>query len=139
MNRLQSGREDALSGLLQEDGDAVAATAPFLLRINQIGKLDCLHVVGTFANAPGSRLYESGPWTTFIHAEFENWNQYWSLIWDEDGTYKEDRRGPWPSFTLIPTGEDRYAGVNTERPYRMISLRFAGNRIDFEDQPACAD
>lgn len=139
MNKLQAGREDALSGLLHKDGDAAAATAPFLRRINQIGNLDSLHVIGIFANAPGSRFHESGPWTTFVYAEFENWNQYWNLIWDEDETYKEDRRGPWPSFTLIPAGEDHYTGVNTEKPHNTITLRFSGNCIAFEDQRACPD
>jgi CubicO group peptidase (beta-lactamase class C family) len=139
MNKLQAGRDDALSGLLHKDGDAAAATAPFLRRINQIGNLDSLHVIGTFANVPGSRFHEAGPWTTFVYAEFENWNQYWNLIWDEDETYMEDRRGPWPSVTLIPAGEDDYTGVNTEKPYDTITLRFSGNCITFEDQRACAD
>lgn len=139
MSKMQAGREDALSGLMHEDGDAVAATAPFLRRINQIGNLDSLHVIGTFSNEPGSWFHGSGPWTTFVYAEFENWNQYWNLIWNEDETYKQDRRGPWPSFTLIPTGENQYTGVNIEKPYGTISLSFSGNCITFINQLACPE
>jgi hypothetical protein len=137
MNKMQAGRVDALSGLISADGDAVVSTAPFLRRINQIGKLDSLHVIGTFANTSGSRFYESGPWTTFVYAEFENWNQYWNLVWNEDETFKEDRRGPWPSFILVPTADGQYTGIRQGAPWDMIELRFEGECLVAAERLAC--
>jgi len=137
MNKMQAGREDALSGLISEDGDAVTSTAPFLRRINQIGKLDSLHVIGTFANTSGSRFYESGPWTTFVYAEFENWNQYWNLVWNEDETFKEDRRGPWPSFILVPTADGQYTGIRQGAPWDMLELRFEDDCLVAAERRAC--
>ena len=139
MNKMQAGEEDALSGLIHEDGDAVASTAPFLRRINQIGNLDSLHVIGTFANSPGSRFYESGPWTTFVYAEFANWNQYWNLVWDEDETYKEDRRGPWPTFILVPMVDEQYTGVRQGAPWDIIELRFEDECLVATDLLACPE
>ena len=139
MNKLQSGREDALSELIHKDGDAVASTAPFLRRINQIGNLDSLHVIGTFANAPGSRFYESGPWTTFVYADFANWNQYWNLVWNEDETYKEDRRGPWPTFILVPLAEGQYTGVRQGAPWDIIELRFEDECLVATELRACRE
>lgn len=139
MNQLQEGREDALSGLVHEETDAIAATAPFLRRINQIGNLDSLHVIGTFANATGSRFYEAGPWTTFVYSEFANWNQYWNLIWNEDETYREDRSGPWPTFTLVPMAEGQYTGVRQGAPWDIIELSFENECLVVETQYACPE
>lgn len=139
MNRLQAGREDALSGMLHEDDDPIAFTDPFLRRINQIGNLDSLHVIGTFANTPGSRFYDSGPWTTFVYSEFANWNQYWNLIWNRDGTFKENRSGPWPSFILVPTAEGQYTGVRQGRPWDTIELHFEDECLVIEKLRACSE
>jgi CubicO group peptidase (beta-lactamase class C family) len=139
MDKMQDGQEDALSGLVHEETDAIAATAPFLRRINQIGNLDSLHVIGTFANAPGSRFYESGPWTTFVYAEFATWNQYWNLVWGEDETYSEDRRGPWPTFTLVPTAEGLYTGVRQGAPWDIIELRFEDECLVATELHACRE
>ncbi len=126
MEGLEAGREDAIAPLIGPDEDAVEATSPFLRRIEQIGDLEELHVIGTFENTPGSRYEQYGPWTTFVYAEFANWNQYWNLIWNEDGTYRGNASGPWPSFTLVPVGEDRYRAVQQETPWHAIDLRFDG-------------
>ena len=139
MDKMQAGRKDALSGLVHEETDAITATAPFLRRINQIGNLDSLHVIGTFANAPGSRFYESGPWTTFVYAEFATWNQYWNLVWGEDETYREDRRGPWPAFTLVPTADGQYTGVRQEAPWDVIELRFGDECLVIGEKRACPE
>ena len=137
MNKIQDGHEDALSGLVDEETDAVAATAPFLGRINQIGNLDSLHVVGTFANTPGGLFHESGPWTTFVYAEFKNWNQYWNLVWNEDETYAADLRGPWPSYTLIPVGDKGYIGVRQGDDWQTVKLQFLNDCIILNESKAC--
>ncbi len=137
MDKLQSGQKDALSGLIHADDSAISATAPFIRRINQIGGLDSLHVVGTFANAPGSWFSETGPWTTFVYAEFEHWNQYWNLVWSEDETYAANLRGPWPAFTLVPVAEGQYTGVLQETPWNIIELQFAGECLMNAELQAC--
>jgi CubicO group peptidase (beta-lactamase class C family) len=139
MDKMQSGREDALSGLIHEEADAVAATAPFLSRINQIGNLDSLHVIGTFANAPGTLFHNNGPWTTFVYAEFATWNQYWNLVWGEDETYAADLRGPWPTFTLVPTAEGQYLGVRQGAPWDIIDLHFEDECLLVAELHACKD
>lgn len=139
MDKMQAGQEDALSGLVHEEADAIAATAPFLRRINQIGNLDSLHVIGTFANAPGSRFHEFGPWTTFVYAEFATWNQYWNLVWSEDETYKEDRRGPWPTFTLLPTAVGQYTGIRQGAPWNIIELHLKDECLVIEALYACPE
>jgi hypothetical protein len=137
MDKLQNGRTDAIAGIIANDADAVELTEPFLRRINQIGNLIELHVVGTFENERGSRFYESGPWTTFVYAEFENWNQYWNLIWNRDGTYKENRSGPWPTFVLIPTGAEQYQGVEQGYPWRIKKIQFQDSCLRIEEDLAC--
>ncbi len=139
MDKLQKEQKDALSVMLGNSDNPVEFTEPFLRRINQIGNLDSLHVIGTFANKPGSRFYESGPWTTFVYAEFENWNQYWNLIWNSDGTYKENRSGPWPTFVMIPTGKGQYRGIRTEHPWNMKEIHFEDNCLTIEKQQACSE
>ncbi|MBS0011354.1 MAG: beta-lactamase family protein [Bacteroidales bacterium] len=137
MDKVHAGQEDALSGLMREDSDAIEATAPLLRRIKQIGNLDSLHVIGTFANAPGSRFGDSGPWTTFVYAEFQNWNQYWNLVWNEDETFREDRSGPWPTFVIIPAGEAKYKGIRQVHPWNMIDVRFEDGCLIIGKEKAC--
>ncbi len=137
MDKLQKGQKDALSVMIGNGDDPVEFTEPFLRRINQIGNLDSMHVIGTFANKPGSRFHDAGPWTTFVYAEFANWNQYWNLIWNEDGTYKENRSGPWPTFVLIPIGKGRYQGVRLGHPWNMKEIQYENNCLIIETQHAC--
>jgi len=137
MNKLQSGEKDAFSGMLSDNDDPVSITEFFLNRIRQIGKLDSLHVIGTFANTPGTRFYNSGPWTTFVHAEFETWNQYWNLIWDRNGSYKEYSTGPWPTFTLIPTDAHRYISVRQGGNWQTVELEFRNECIFINGLKAC--
>ena len=137
MDKLQKGQKDALSVMIGNGDNPVEFTEPFLRRINQIGNLDSLHVIGTFANEPGSRFHDSGPWTTFVYAEFANWNQYWNLIWNEDGTYKENRSGPWPSFVLIPIGKGQYQGVRLGPPWDIKEIHFEDNCLIIDRQQAC--
>ena len=137
MDKLQDGEQDAMLRMVSDETNAAAATVPFLQRINQIGNLDSLHVIGTFANTPGSRFYESGPWTTFVYAKFENWNQYWNLVWNDDETYSENLQGPWPSFTLIPVHEDRYVGVSREGGWKTVNLGFKSGCIEVGAELAC--
>ena len=139
MDKVQAGQEDALSGLMREGDDAIEATAPLLRRIRQIGNLDSLHIIGTFANAPGSRFGNSGPWTTFVYAEFANWNQYWNLVWNEDETFREDRSGPWPTFVMIPEGEAKYKAVRQVYPWDMIDIRYEDSCFIIGEEKACPD
>lgn len=139
MDKVREGQPDALSGLTGEETDARAATAPILRRIEQIGGLDSLHVIGTFENHPGSSLYQAGPWTTFVYAEFENWNQYWNLVWNSDETIAADLQGPWPTFTLIPVGEDQYTGVSQQPPYHTIPIHFSGNCLEMGSSSLCRE
>lgn len=136
MDKLQNGQTDALAEMITDDANAVELTKPFLRRINQIGNLDSLHVIGTFENTPGSRFYDSGPWTTFVYAEFANWNQYWNLIWNEDETYKENRSGPWPTFVLIPIGKGQYQSIRKGHPWNMTEVHFENDCLIIGKQKA---
>lgn len=137
MKKLQKGQKDALSGMLGSGDDPILFTEPLLRLINQIGNLDTLHVIGTFENKPGSQFYDSGPYTTFVYAEFADWNQYWSLIWNEDETYKENKQGPWPTFVLIPIGEGQYRGVSKNSPWNMKEILFEDNCLIIEEKQVC--
>jgi CubicO group peptidase (beta-lactamase class C family) len=139
MEAVQAGKKDALAGMIREDADVVTATGELLGRIEEIGGLQKLHVIGTFENVPGSRLEKFGPWTTFVYAQFENWNQYWNLIWNEDGTYRGNASGPWPSFTLIPTSEGQYRAVQQGVPWHTADLRFEGSCLVSAAVRACRD
>lgn len=137
MMNLQDGRADAMSVMTGENIDPDAATKPFLQRIQQIGNLDSLHVVGTFANNPGSWFYESGPWTTFVYAEFKNWNQYWNMVWNDDEMHTANLQGPWPSFTLIPAGENSYAGVQQIGEWNTIEIEIRDDCLHAGSLTAC--
>ncbi len=137
MAAVKAGEVDALAGIMRETDDATAATAELLARIEQIGGLRELHVIGTFENVPGSRFAEFGPWTTFVYAEFENWNQYWNLVWNDDRTYRGNGSGPWPSFTLVPTAAGRYRAVQWDAPWRTVDLRVEGRCLVSAGMRAC--
>lgn len=141
MDRLEAGQEDALAGMVGEDEDPVERTRPFLDRISQIsnlsGDLKSLHLVGSFVNVPGSHFADVGPWTTFVYAEFANWNQYWNLIWNSDGTYRGNWSGPWPTFRLVPTGEGRYTGVREGPPWDAVEVYFEDGCLVVGELRAC--
>lgn len=143
MDRLEAGQENALAGMIGEDEDPVERTRPFLDRISQIssqfGNLQSLHLIGSFENVTGSRFADLGPWTTFVYAEFENWNQYWNLIWNSDGTYRGNWSGPWPSFILVPTAEGQYTGVRQEPPWETVDLHFDDECLVVGELRACPD
>lgn len=143
MDRLKAGQENALRGLVDEEEDPVERTRPFLDRIAQIssqfGDLEALRLIGSYENPPGSRFAEYGPWTTFVHADFDNWNQYWFLVWNRDGTYRGNGSGPWPSFTLVPTAEGRYTGVRREPPWDTVDVRFEDECLVIGKRRACPD
>ncbi|WP_441001465.1 serine hydrolase domain-containing protein [Fodinibius sp. SL11] len=139
MDRLKEGQKDALSGLMAEGEDPTAPTSAMLSRINQIGNLDSLHVVGTFANTPGSRFADKGPWTTFVYAEFANWNQYWNIVWNKDGTFEGEYSGPWPTFILIPTAEDQYTGVRQSSPWKTVKINYEDECLIIAEQRACRE
>ncbi|MDZ7692590.1 MAG: serine hydrolase domain-containing protein [Balneolaceae bacterium] len=139
MAKLKAGQKDALAGLMREGEDPVAPTSVLLNRINQIGNLDSLHVIGTFANAPGSRFADDGPWTTFVYAEFANWNQYWNIVWNNDATFKGEYSGPWPTFIFVPTAEDRYTGVRQGPPWDTIGILFEDECLVVEEVRACIE
>jgi hypothetical protein len=144
MDRLEAGEEDALAGIVGEDEDPVERTRRLLDRISQIsnqsgGDLDSLKLIGSFKNGPGSRFADYGPWTTFVHADFENWNQYWNLVWNSDGTYRGNWSGPWPSFLLVPTAEGRYTGVRQGAPWNTIQVHFEDECLVVAERRACPD
>lgn len=143
MDRLEAGREDALRGLVGEEEDPVERTRPFLDRIarisSQFGDLEALRVIGSYENLPGSRFAEYGPWTTFVDADFDNWNQYWHLVWNRDGTYRGNGSGPWPTFTLVPTAEAEYTGVRRGPPWDTVELHFDGECLVIGTRRACSD
>ena len=139
MDKLEDGREDALAGLMREGEDPTAPTGVLLDRIRQIGNLDSLRVIGTFANAAQSNFADRGPWTTFIYAEFANWNQYWNFVWNSDGTFEGNYSGPWPTFILVPTSADSYAGVRQGPPWDTVDIRFEKECLVVAGQRACRD
>lgn len=141
MDRLEAGQADALAGMVGEDDDPVERTRPFLDRISQIsehfGNLRSLHLIGSFENVPGSRFADLGPWTTFVHADFENWNQYWNIIWNSDGTYRGNWSGPWPSFILVPTAKAEYRSVRPGPPWETVDLHFDDECLVVAELRAC--
>jgi len=139
MDRVEAGQQDALAGIMGEDEDPVAATRVLLDRIAQIGNLRSLHLIGSFENVAGSRFEDLGPWTTFVYAEFDHWNQYWNIIWNADGTYRETASGPWPSFILVPTAEGRYGAVRQEPPWDAVDLRFEDGCLVAKELRACRE
>jgi len=139
MDRLRAGQEAALAGMVGEDDDPVAPTRILLDRISQIGNLRSLNLIGSFENRPGSPLAEFGPWTTFVHARFDNWNQYWNMVWHSDGTYRGTFSGPWPSFVLIPTADGRYTGVREGPPWDAIELLFEDECLVVGEERACPE
>lgn len=139
MRNLEAGRADAVAGLVGVDDDPVESTRFFLDRIAQIGNLHSLNLIGSFANVPGSPLAEYGPWTTFVYAKFENWNQYWNIVWNSDGTYRGTASGPWPTFILVPTGEQQYTAIRQGAPWNTVDVRFENGCLVLGDRRACPE
>lgn len=139
MDKLEAGQEDALADIMGGDEDPVEAARVLLDRISRFGNLKALHTIGSFDNVPGSRFEDLGPWTTFVYAEYENWNQYWNIIWDSDGIYQGTASGPWPSFILVPTAEEQYTAVRQEPPWDTIGLRFEEDCLVATELRACRE
>jgi CubicO group peptidase (beta-lactamase class C family) len=139
MDKLIAGRKDALAGIVGKAEDPVGPTRVLLDRISQIGNLRSLNLIGSFENVPGSRFADVGPWTTFVHAEFDNWNQYWNIVWDSNGNYRGTKSGPWPSFILVPTGNGEYAGVRQGPPWNTVELHFENGCLVVDKLRACRD
>jgi CubicO group peptidase (beta-lactamase class C family) len=137
MDKLKAGQNNALAGLMRKGEDPVKPTQVILNRIRQIGNLDSIHVIGSFANKPGSRFAHYGPWTTFIYAEFANWNQYWNFVWNSDATFQGEYSGPWPTFILIPTAANEYTGIRQSPPWDIIQLHFEDGCLVIANQHAC--
>lgn len=140
MDRLRAGREDALAGMVGEDEDAAARARSMLDAMARPGELRSLELVGTVANAPGTRFAEDGPWTTVFLAEYPDQTQAWSVLWREDGTYRGTAIGPpsdVPALVLVPTGEAAYTGVERGPPWRSAEVRFEGECLRVGDVRAC--
>jgi CubicO group peptidase (beta-lactamase class C family) len=139
MEKLKMGQEDALAGLMRDGEDPIPPTTAILNRVRQIGNLDSLHVIGSFANPPGSRFAKYGPWTTFIYAEFAHWNQYWNFVWNHDGTFQGEYSGPWPTFILIPTAEYQYTGIRQGPPWDTVKINYDNDCLLVAKQRACTE
>ncbi|MDZ7693859.1 MAG: hypothetical protein U5K69_22520 [Balneolaceae bacterium] len=75
---------------------------PFLRRINQIGNLDSLHVVGTFANTTGKAVFmiqAHGLRLFMLNSQIEiSIGTWFGMVMKIQCSLQ----GQWPSFTLIP-------------------------------------
>ena len=136
-----AGAEAQIAEMLAQGEDPIGPTRVLLDRIAQLNQstLQKLHVIGSFENVPGSRFEDLGPWTTFVYAEFDNWNQYWNIIWSSDGTYWGTASGPWPSFTLVPTAEGEYKAVRQEPPWDTVELHFQDECLVATELRACLE
>ncbi|WP_340064921.1 serine hydrolase [Ascidiimonas aurantiaca] len=138
MKKLENGDEDAFERIRTEKSDSKSVTQSFLNRIiNMRRNLESLNVIGTFENSPGSQFYEYGAYTTFVHARFENWNQYWNLIWKEDGTYSGMSGGPWPELTLVPVGKNQYKGLRGTQPWITVDVKYDNDCLIIENEKFC--
>ncbi len=138
MDKLEKGDENPFKDIVAGDEASKKVTRSFQNRIIQMRRnLESLNVIGSFENTPGSDLYEYGPYTTFVHARFENWNQYWNLVWNEDGTYNGNYSGPWPEFTLVPVNENQYKGIRGTPPWNTINIEFIDECLKIENSLFC--
>ena len=138
MRKLENGDENAFREIVLNQETADSVSHSFLNRIVRMGRnLESLNVVGSFENAPGSKFHKYGPYTTFVHARFENWNQYWNLVWGEGGTYVGNYSGPWPEFILLPIGNERFKGVEGTSPWDSIDLAFEEDCLVIQDNRFC--
>ncbi|MBU1094942.1 MAG: beta-lactamase family protein [Bacteroidetes bacterium] len=129
MEKLEKGGETPFKDIVAGDEASKKVALSFQNRILQMRRnLEYLNVIGTFENTPGSDLYEYGPYTTFVHARFENWNQYWNLVWNEDGTYNGNYSGPWPEFIMVPVNEKQFIGIRGTPPWNTV------NNVEFIDE-----
>ena len=135
MIKLETGDETAFKEMVKNDEVSQEVFSAFQNRIIQMERsLESLHVIGSFENPSGSQFHGYGPYTTFVHARFENWNQYWNLVWNEDGTHHGNYSGPWPEFTLLPVGGERYVGIRGTSPWQSIDVEFLADDLMIENE-----
>ena len=139
MAKLEKGDENPFKDIVAGDEASKKVTLSFQNRIIQMRRnLESLNVIGSFENTPASDLYKYGPYTTFVHARFENWNQYWNLVWNEDGTFKGNYSGPWPEFTLVPVNEKQFKGIKATPPWNTVNnIEFIDNCLKIENSLFC--
>ena len=138
MNKLEQGKGNAFEEMVISGETSQKVSHSFRQRIIQMGrKLESLNVIGSFENPPGSNLYKYGLYTTFVHARFEDWNQYWNLVWSEAGVLQGNFSGPWPEFTLIPIGEERFTGMRGTSPWNTVEVEFQGDCLMIEHEQFC--
>ena len=135
MRKIEKGKEDAFKNYVPGDKDSKEVTQAFHNGIKQMRRpLESINVIGTFENAPDSRLYEQGVYTTFVHARFKNWNRYWNIVWDEEGKYVGNFSGPWPEITLVPLGNDQYKGLRATPPWIAVDVNFDNKHLIVENE-----
>lgn len=138
MNKLAKGDENACREIVASEEASKKVGRSFLNRIAQMRRnLESLNVIGSFENVPGSQLYKHGRYTTFVHARFKNWNQYWNLVWNEDGHCQGNFSGPWPEFTFVPIGEERFQGIRATLPWNTIPVKFKEDCLLVKSEGFC--
>jgi len=140
LRRLEAGRDDALDGVVGADEDAPERARRLLGVIERDGGLESLTLVGSAANAPGSRFAGESPWSTYVRADFGERVQMWSLLWRADGTYRGTSIGPVsdaPRFVLVPAGDGVYTGIERQAPWRLATFRFEGDCLVVGELRAC--
>ncbi len=138
MTKLENKDKDAFDGVRTEKSDSKTITQSFINRINNMGRnLESLNVIGTFENSTDSQFYQYGKYTTFVHARFDNWNQYWNLVWKEDGTYSGMSGGPWPELTLVPVGKIEYTGLRGTQPWITINVVYKDDCLIIQNERFC--
>lgn len=139
MYKLEMGNKNPFEDICASQEESKKVTQSFQNRIIQMRRnLESLNVIGTFENSPDSYLHQYGPYTTFVHARFENWNQYWNLVWNEDGTFNGNYSGPWPEFTLVPIAEMQYKALRATAPWiKLDNIEFIDECLKIENSIFC--
>jgi hypothetical protein len=73
-----------------------------------------------------------------VYAEFENWNQYWNLVWNENNILEANLSGPWPSITMVPVrNNDIYKGLRISGDGNIVDLEFKNKCLVFDQVMTC--
>ncbi len=139
MEKLEKDEKNPFGHIIAGEQASKKVSSSFKNRIIQMRRnLESLNVIGSFENHPESNLHQYGAYTTFVHARFENWNQYWNLVWNEDGTFNGNYSGPWPEFTLVPINVKKYKALRATSPWITLdNIEFVDKCLKIENSIFC--
>jgi CubicO group peptidase (beta-lactamase class C family) len=136
--RIESGREDVLAGMTDEE---VAARSERLRALfERFGEGAGIEFVGTLPIAPGTRFAEYGAHASYIRIDSDFGPRMATVLWQADGNYRGTALGPvsdLPGLVVLPLAAGGYRAVERQPPWRQHAVAIDEGCLSVADVRLC--